>query len=88
MIANIVILDKNGNTPLHDACYGGKVKVVECLLEFKADTSIKSESILLVYFDLLNWASVDNKGRTALQWARGRGEEHVVRMLLQHGIVE
>lgn len=49
MIANIVVLDKYGDTPLHSACYQGKIKVVECLLEFKAGTSIKSESSLLVY---------------------------------------
>ena len=49
MIADIVVLDKDGDTPLHEACYWGKVKIVECLLEFKADASIKSESSSLVY---------------------------------------
>ena len=44
--------------------------------------------VRLCMFDLLNWASIDNMGQTALQRARVGKEEHVVEILLQHGIVE
>lgn len=43
-MADITVLDDRGRTPLHVACYRGYTKVVNCLLEFEADTTIRSAS--------------------------------------------
>ena len=48
-------IDNNRNTPLHHACYLGKVEAAECLLDHNADPSIRSEAFLLVFLCLLKW---------------------------------
>lgn len=40
--ADFAALDEYGSTPLHEACVSGNVKLVECLLEFEADASVRS----------------------------------------------
>ncbi|KAJ3530598.1 hypothetical protein NMY22_g8505 [Coprinellus aureogranulatus] len=47
------VRNKDGDTPLHNACCEGNTKVAELLLNFRADPTIRSAYLILAYSNLL-----------------------------------
>ncbi|TEB25570.1 ankyrin, partial [Coprinellus micaceus] len=77
-------IDQRGGTPLHDASQCGHVRVVKCLLDFKADPNMKGRSTSLFMFALSYMYTVDNDGETPLHLACFDGHLEVAEYLLDH----
>ncbi|TEB26497.1 ankyrin [Coprinellus micaceus] len=77
-------IDQRGGTPLHDASQCGHVRVVKCLLDFKADPNMKSRSTSIFMFACPHMYTVDNRGATPLHVACSFGHLEIVESLLDH----
>ena len=66
--ADLNVLDSEGDTPLHFACFEGNVPAVETLLNFEqTDCTIRNK-----------------RGKTPMDLARNEGEEKILEMLQKH----
>ena len=66
--ADLNVLDSEGDTPLHFACFEGNVPAVETLLNFEqTDCTIRNK-----------------RGKTPMDLARNEGEEKIVQMMQRH----
>ncbi|EDQ87463.1 uncharacterized protein MONBRDRAFT_27345 [Monosiga brevicollis MX1] len=77
-----------GNTPLHEACFMGHVKVVEMLLKHGADaeakTSVHLYHMMMMMMLMLMMLYLPD-GDTSLHRACYKGHVKVAEMLLKHG---
>jgi len=65
------ITDSRGKTPLHGACWYGRVQIVKALLDSNANVNAKSNS--------------KNSNNTPIHVASTRGHSKIMRMLLEKG---
>ncbi|XP_071156052.1 serine/threonine-protein kinase TNNI3K-like [Mytilus edulis] len=77
-VVNINCQGKDGHTALHSACYHGHIRVVQFLLEWRADMNLVAQI-------------VDQKDgnekieeQTALMWAYEQGHDSIVTLLKHH----